>query len=77
MKLSPKDIAKANIGFALVAFTMAIVEYFDKTTTRPTGRWSILFGPIYDSFGSLGISIWYVLVGLLLALIAFFKWRKS
>jgi hypothetical protein len=60
-------------GVAAVSLLMGIVEYLDPTLVRPTGRWSILFGNLWDEFGSRGIWVYWISQSLVLASIALFS----
>jgi hypothetical protein len=57
---SKKQIALAG---ALIFLIMAGAEVLQPHFSRPTGRWSFLFGPIWDAFGWPGLAgYWLVLV---------------
>jgi hypothetical protein len=45
---------------------MALNEFINPTIEVPTGRWSILFVPIYNNFGSNGLVLLWFLLGLYL-----------
>lgn len=40
---------------AAVFFVIGLLEIF-KPEVRPSGRWQIITGPLWDSFGNLGLS---------------------
>ena len=52
------------IGIGVLA--LAVVEVVSPRTVAPTGRWSWLTAPIYENFGTYGMAIWWVVVGLVL-----------
>ncbi|MDX1915620.1 MAG: hypothetical protein SFU55_08540 [Methylophilus sp.] len=43
---------------------LALSELLNPTIEAPTGRWSILFKPIYNNFGSHGLALFWFLLGL-------------
>jgi hypothetical protein len=57
-----------SVGLLLVGLLMALHEHLNPTTVRPTGKWSFLFAPLWDKWGSNGIVAGWVLFGLLVAL---------
>lgn len=57
-------------GFAAVSLLMGIVEYLEPTLVRPTGRWSVLFGNLWDLFGSRGIWAYWIVQSLVLFCVA-------
>ena len=63
--------SQAAIAFALISLIMSISELLQPQLTRPTGRWSFLFGSIWDAFGSNGIAIYWLLISLVLAIFFF------
>jgi len=71
--LSKADSRKFCIAIGIGAFTLALVEFLNPTTQPPTGRWSWMLAPIFNNFGSLGLSIYWVIVGILLILLVLNK----
>jgi hypothetical protein len=71
--LSKADSKRFCIAIGIGAFTLALVEFLNPTTQPPTGRWDWLFAPIFNNFGSLGLSIYWVIVGIVLVFIGLGK----
>ena len=70
--------AKLLIGLSTVCASLAANEYCNPTTHHPTGRYSWLFGPIFEKFGPKGILIYWVAVSALLALASILNiWRNK
>ena len=59
-----------SIKFCLVigvcSWGLAIVELIFPRATAPTGRWSWLIAPIYETLGAFGLAILWFIVGLIL-----------
>lgn len=64
------------IGFAAVSLLMGLMEFLQPTLVRPVGRWSVVFGYLWDEFGSMGICIYWVLQSCVLGGFAMIKGRK-
>lgn len=72
-KAHRRQIALALSLFSLIAF---IGELITPTEVRPEGRWSFLFGFIWDHGGSLGLALYWASVSLIFC-IAFFSLKKG
>lgn len=56
------------LGIRLMALIAAAANALSGYTQRPTGRWSFVLGPLFDAFGSTGITIaWLALAAVFLA----------
>lgn len=68
-----------RISWALlsVGFFMALHEWLSPTLARPTGKWSFVFGPLWDRWGSGGIIGAWIGMGLVaFAADVLFRTRK-
>jgi hypothetical protein len=66
-----KDKGNAHIGIGAVAMVFGILEFFSMSPTRPTGRWSLIYGPLFDSFGPIGPALAHVFIGMLFIIFGF------
>ena len=53
----PSSIAT---GVSFAGLSMAAYEVFFPTKTMPTGKWSFMLGPIWEAWGSAGLSVYWV-----------------
>lgn len=72
-KTHQKQIALALSLLSLIAF---IGELITPTEDRPQGRWSFLFGMIWDHGGSPGLALYWAAVSLIFC-ITFFALKKD
>lgn len=61
MPATPRQVAAA---MALISLVMAVLEVVQQRGTRPEGRWSFLFGPLWDAFGWQGLVCYWLLLSL-------------
>jgi hypothetical protein len=58
-KEDPSNVTREKsqlfIGIGLAMMIYGTVAALNETAGRPTGQWSIVLGPLYDSFGSIGV----------------------
>jgi hypothetical protein len=64
-KPSMKKPSLPAVGLALLTLSMGLSEYLVPTTTKPMGRWSFVFGPIWDQWGSTGVVLYWMCLGAL------------
>jgi hypothetical protein len=72
-----KDKGNAHIGLGAVSLTLGMVKVAYPSEQPPTGRWSLIFGPLFDSFGPMGPAIAFVAIGFLLVIFGFFLRSKK
>jgi hypothetical protein len=60
-----KDKGNANIGIGLCFLVLGMTQIAYSSSTRPTGRWSFVLGPLFDSFGQLGPPMFFIIFGVL------------
>lgn len=70
--MNNKDKGNANIGIGFVGLVLGLVKLFEPPSIRPTGRWSIIFGPLFDSFGPAGPAAAFIAIGFLLIIFGIF-----
>ena len=75
--MNNKDMGLANIGIGVCGCVLGLVELINPPTTRPTGRWSLIFGPLFDSFGPSGPAMTWFAVGVALIVFGTFLWSKK
>jgi hypothetical protein len=75
--MNNKDKGNANIGIVICALVLGLVKLPESSSTRPTGRWSLIFGPLFDSFGSCGPAIATLAIGGGLIIFRFFLRGKN
>lgn len=61
---------------SLICLVAAVAEFIQPQLARPTGRWSILFGPIWDAFGWGGLVGYWVVMAAIFAAAYFFKGKR-
>jgi hypothetical protein len=70
--LSKSDSKRFCIAIGIETFTLALVEFLNPTTQPPPDAgW--LLTPIFNHFGSLGLSMYWIMVGIFLILIGLGK----
>ena len=75
--MNNKDKGNAHIGIGAVAVVFGILEFASMSQTRPTGRWSLIFGPLFDSFGPSGPALAHFFIGILFIIFGFFLRGKK
>jgi len=68
--LSKDDSRRFCLVIGICSLALAIVEFVSPRTLAPTGRWSWLTAPIYESLGAYGLAILWVALGAFLVLIS-------
>ncbi len=63
--LDKKLKANAFGGIGLVFFMLGIVQFIDEENSKPTGKWSFILIPIWESFGDRGIAFLWIIVGVM------------
>jgi len=58
------------LAIGIGACALSVVEIVWPRGTVPTGNWSWLTRPLYDVFGSYGVAVLYMIVGLFLIVVA-------
>jgi len=71
-----RSIRAMHLAVGLIALLMACSEFLNPQLTRPTGRWSFLFGPIWDAFGPTGLAAYWALAGLVFLAVDVVKGKK-
>lgn len=71
--MNHKDWQRANIAIGSIVIALGLFNEFFGKGERPTGRWSVIFGPIFDSFGAHGLNATQILIGLVFIFFAIFK----
>ena len=69
--MNNKDKGNVGIGIGLVFLVLGLTQIAYPSGGRPTGRWSFMLSPIFDTFGQLGPSIIYIGLGVLLVIVGF------
>jgi hypothetical protein len=71
--------SKSNIfiGIGLVSWSLGIANYFNPTKNRPTGKWSLILGPIWDKWGASGLVGYWIAFGAILILIGYVLRRRG
>jgi hypothetical protein len=72
-----KNNGNGYVGLGLCSLVLGLVKLAELPSVRPTGRWSLIFGPLYDSFGPSGPAISSIFIGLVLIGIGFFLRSKK
>jgi hypothetical protein len=75
--MSNKDQGNAFIGLGLVGLIGEIFDLIYSEPSRPTGRWSLVFGPLFDSFGFIGLSVIYLFIGFIFVIFGLFLRGKK
>lgn len=56
----------------VVCLALALITLL-QGADRPSGRWAWLIGPFFDVAGSVGVAVFFVLIGAFLFLVSFRK----
>lgn len=75
--MNNKDKGNAHIVIGAVAVLLGVLDMASLSSARPTGRWSLIFGPLFDSFGPMGPAIAHIGIGVLLVALGFFYRGKK
>ena len=75
--MNNKDKGNAHIVIGAAVVLLGVLDVARLTSGRPTGRWSVIFGPLFDSFGPMGPAIAYVGIGMVLVALGFFYRRQK
>lgn len=62
--MNNKDKGLASIGIGLCSLVFGSVDLLWVSSARPTGRWSLIFGPLFDSFGPAGPAMASMVIGI-------------
>lgn len=65
----------AYLGVGLISLIGAAANALDGYQQRPTGRWSFVLGPLFDAFGSHGITALWLAMGAFFLFVAWFDDR--
>ena len=68
--LDKADAQKAVLAVGIGTWALALVEFISPHVGPPTGRWSWLIAPIYESFGSHGLAALWFVVGCFLIIVS-------
>lgn len=71
------DKGNAYAGLGGVSLVLGLVKLAYPSSDRPTGRWSLIYGPLFDYFGPLGPAIAFVAFGVMLIVFGFFLRSKK
>jgi hypothetical protein len=61
--MNHNDKSLANIAVGLCVLVVGISNLLDPPLVRPSGRWSAIFGPLFDAFGTNGPALALVAIG--------------
>ena len=75
--MNNKDKGNANIGIGACSLVLGLVKMLEPSSGRPTGRWSLIFGPLFDTFGPSGPAVASILVGAALIFFGIFLRGKK
>jgi hypothetical protein len=75
--MNNKDKGNADIGIGVCAVVLGLVKLSESSSVRPTGRWSLIFGPLFDSFGAYGPAMASLAIGGGLIIYGFFLRSKK
>lgn len=59
--MNAKRLGFMGIGSVLVV--LGVLRLVEPSSQAPSGRWSLVLGPIYESFGSFGLGFFFVALG--------------
>lgn len=62
--MNNKDKGLANIGLGVCGVVLGLEKMFGQSFGRPTGKWSVIFGPLFDSFGPKGPALASIAIGM-------------
>jgi hypothetical protein len=68
--LDKADARKFVLAVGVGTWAMALVEFISPRPESPTGRWSWLTAPIYDSFGAHGLAALWFAIGCFMIIIS-------
>jgi hypothetical protein len=74
--LTPAEVGRFCLAISVGSYVMAVVEFFYPSVPDGSGRWGRLHLFIYQEFGPLGRSAFWVLIGTIL-LVSYFQHRKK
>ncbi|MDP1690701.1 MAG: hypothetical protein Q8L49_01845 [Burkholderiaceae bacterium] len=69
--MNNKDKGLAFIGIGACLVVLALANLIQPSPARPTGRWSLIFGPLFDAFGPLGPALAFAGLGAGFALVGY------
>ena len=64
--MNDKDKGNAHIALGGCSLLFGLLDLTKTSVTRPTGRWSVIFGPLFDAFGPSGPAMASVVIGIVL-----------
>jgi len=70
-----EDSRKVVIALGVGAYLLAVVDFFSNQSPSPIGRWGWFNWKLYELFGSLGLPIWWSVVGTILLVFGLRKKR--
>ena len=70
------DKAKLFIGMGVVAISLGAIDIFYPPQARPTGRWAFFLGPVFDAFGTFGVAILWIVIGVAAVFYGFLLGRE-
>jgi hypothetical protein len=44
-------VSQAHSPLTQASLVLGLIKLVDPPSVRPTGRWSVMYGPLFDSFG--------------------------
>ena len=62
--MNNKDKGLANVWLGVCFVAIGLVDMFGRSSGRPTGKWSVIFGPLFDSFGPKGPAMAWIAIGM-------------
>lgn len=75
--MNNKEKGNGNIGIGLCGVILGIAKLISPSLERPTGRWSFIFGPLFDLFGVSGVGLINVIIGVTFIYFGFYLRRKK
>lgn len=69
--MNNKDKGLAFFGLGGCLLVLGLAKFFDTSSLRPTGRWSLVFGPLFDAFGPPGPALGFIALGAAFACVGY------
>jgi hypothetical protein len=61
--MDKKEKANVYVGLGICSAALGFVKFAEPSSVRPTGRWSFIYGPLFDAFGQSGPAMAFVFIG--------------